>query len=309
MDRPKNLLSRNEYFDLLDETDLILNVGDEPELNQNKNQYGINYETKAVEHREKKVKALAKAHLYLHSLKPKFHQIENYLRWHPKAADAKAYKGALDMYKLRLEEVRSEMKNQKELFLPLAKESLDWSKYVKKHHEEYNIPTAKILLAQMNKEKESYNAAAELAAMVQAQNKELYNQARKQRNNSLRAAGVEPSEMNNTQNNLANTLSKEMKEEAEKAWAAQRQDLVNMIEGKQKSQKNQLREALGPNADKYNLNNMNKINNSLTKQIQANYKAHLNEVRAKKQKRMLAKQSQSRKARKDRKGRRSTRRT
>jgi len=307
MSKFKLPLSPDDYLELLDETDLILNVGDEPDLNINKNRFGLEFETKDVEWLQNKVKALAKAHLYLHSLKPKFAEIEKYLRWHPNAADAKKYKAALHMYQVRMDEVRSDLKNKKEVFLPTAKESLEWSKLAKQRYETVDIPTAKLLLELMDKEKESANAQAELAAAIESQDKELYNQAKKKQNKQLRNAGIEPS--NNGQNTFANNLSKQMKEEAEKAWAAERQNLVDIIEGKQKSQKNMLREALGPNADKYNLNSMNQVNNSLTKQMQANYKAHLNEIRAKKQKRLLAKQSQSRKARKTRKNSRSTRRT
>ncbi len=296
MERPKNLLSSDEYFDLLDETDLILNVGDEPEFNIKKNQYGINYETKDIELREKKVKALAKAHLYLHSLKPKFKQIEHYLRWHPKAADAKAYKAALDMYDLRLDEVRSEIKNQKEFFLPRARQSLEWSKTAKQHHEEFEIPVLKMLLAIHNRDKEAYNAQANLARELNAQEKEMAIEAQKRQNNQLRAAGVEPITRNTLGNQEAETLDREMKEEAEKAWANERQDLVNMIEGKQTSQTNEF-------------NNIKSQFNINMEEAAASRKAYLNEVRAKKQKRLLAKQSQSRKARKNRKARRSTRRT
>jgi hypothetical protein len=309
MSKFKLQLSPDDYLELLDETDLILNIGNEPELNLNKNRFGLEFETKDVEWLQKNVKALAKAHLYLHSLKPKFAEIEKYLRWHPNAADAKAYKAALHMYQLRMDEVRSDLKDKKEFFLPTAKESLEWSKQAKQRYETVDIPTAKLLLQLLDKEKESADAQAELAAEIEARNKELYNQARKMQNKQLRNAGFEPSTNNTNQNTLANNLSKQMKEEAEKAWENQRQNLVNIIEGKQKSQKNMLREALGPDADKYNLNSMNQVNNSLTKQMQANYKAHLNEIRAKKQKRLLAKQSQSRKARKTRKNSRSTRRT
>jgi hypothetical protein len=290
MNRPRNLLSTKDYFDLLDETDLILNVGNSPNFNGNKNQYGINYETKQAEYIEKKIKALARAHLYLHSLKPKFHQIENYLRWHPKAADAKAYTAVLHMYKLRLDEVRSEIKDQKEFYMPHVLESLDWSKSAKQHHEEFEIPLAKMVLAQMNKEDESYNAQEELAAAIKSQQKERYNFAKELENSRMRAVGAESSPT--YKNDLANTLSKEMQEDAKRARTMRRQAIVNIIEGKRKSRKNMLRKALGSDANQYNLNSFNQINNSLTKQNRANYKAHLNDVRAKKQKRMLTKESE-----------------
>jgi hypothetical protein len=296
MSGSKKILPAENYFRMLDETDLITNVGNVPDLNLNKNKHGIEYETKYINYTEKEIKALAKAHLYLASLKPKFKEIEYYLRWHPNSPDAKAYKAALELYTFRMNNIRSNLKNKKTSTLPLSKEMLEWSKFGEKWHQEMNIPAAKLMLEQMNREKQASDAQANLVRKLDAENQELYQQAKLQQNKQLREAGIEPTE--NVVDTFVNNLSKQQKEEANKAWAEQRQELVNIIEGKEKSPNNYLRNA-GVEPVHFN------SNNSFLKEVQANHRAYLNKLRANKQKRNMTRVSR----RKNRKTRRLTRRT
>ena len=302
MDDSRKIPSPNEFVDMFLEEDLILDIGSPPKQ-QNQDQYGIQYQRNYIEFLEKDIKALGKAHLYLVSLKPKFQQIEHYLRWHPTGKNTDDYLSLLNTYKIRLAFVRQQLKSKKESLL-FEKEILEMNEASKRQHETVEVPAAKLILEQMNREKKSSNAQRELYHILRDMEKKEAEEATILLNARRKKAGIESLSVDHSLRNEYENRRRKLEENANQAWASEHQKVTNVAEGKfvgWDKIKNNRNKRLGfsPTSN----------DDPIIQEIRDRHKARLNEFRARKRNKTLAKQSQSRKARKDRKGRRSTRRT
>ncbi len=297
MSQTKTLLPPNEYADMILEVGLILDIGKPPRL-EDKNEFGIDYSQKYVDYLENKVKALAKAHLYLASMKSKFQEIEHYLRWHPNGKDAEDYKSLLNSYESQFDLIKKQLKSNKEDKLPLAKNELQMAERSKMHHETVEIPAAKLMIEQMNHEKKAFNAQKEAYNVLKSLEKKEYNEAKKIHNDRLREIGLEPIEEDLENRKKMDERRKKLGREAEEAWARERQKLVNIAEGKFEGW-NKINEK---RFQKYGILPRSRLrNDSLFQKIEANRQARFNALRARKRNKSLAKQSQTRRARKTRK--------
>jgi hypothetical protein len=238
MNQSQTIPSPEEFLKLINHAKLLLDIGKAPKLN-NKNQYGIEYERAYVDYTEKKIKALAKAHLYLHSLKPRIEQIKHYLRWHPKSKDANLYTFSLWMYDYTLDFVSNDLTKKKQENLPLEKESLRMSEMSKKHHEDVEVPAVKLILEQMNRNKTSANAQRNLLRKLNDMEKKQVNEARELLNAHRKEAGIVPIQLNNSQRQEYENRRKTLEKEANEAWISERQKVANItkeFEGRNKAE-------------------------------------------------------------------------
>jgi hypothetical protein len=224
MSQSQTIPSPEEFYTLIHHTRDILDIGRPPKLDT-KNQFGIEYGRAYVDYTEKSIKALAKAHLYLHSLKPRIEQIKHYVRWHPTSKDAKVYTILLDSYEYWLQFVSNDLTKKKQENLPLEKEILRMGEVSKKHHEDVEVPAAKRILEQMNRNKTSANAQRNLRYMLNDMEKKEANEARELLNARRKEAGIVSVQLNNSQRQEFENRRKKLETEANEAEARERQNL------------------------------------------------------------------------------------
>jgi hypothetical protein len=185
---------------MLKHAEALINVGKAPDWNRMTDPYGQTYSRNWYTYRQKEVKAIAKAHLYLHSLKPKMKAVQNFLRWHPTSDE---YQAIQQYYEYLLSEAKNNLKRIKNE-LPLNKLNSEMSNEYMRYHTNVMVPVTKSLLKQMNDQQKNAKEIESLA-----------------------------NELVPTSNNEGmNELRKKMKANANAAWKAERQGLENILTGK-----------------------------------------------------------------------------
>lgn len=311
-----------EYEYMLGLAELMMDVGDAPEWDETSDPYQQKYSRNWLDYQKRELKAAAKAHLYLHSLKPKMVPVQHFLRWHPKSDEYRAIQMHHDNL---LSEAKRRMANIKST-MNLDEETVKMANLAKEHREAVEVPALKLMLEQMNKQKESANAMAHLVEELKNSETKMANDARRERIKRLEKAltgrNLTEEELEQKlanekaaeKNNLANTLRAKHKANANKAWKNERQELENMLAGKTKSFDEKLAHALGYSGEEMNTfiaerkasrNEQALKDKALINEIKTSHRQHLNTIRAEKQKRNQAKtQSKSRKSKSYRKTRR-----
>lgn len=220
--------SPQQYWSLLRKGFEMAKVGAAPIFNKTKNYYGQQYSRNWLAHESKKVKALAKSHLFFHSLKPKMKQLQDYIQANPTAENVKEYTDILQIYFGRLDFITKKLKNTKES-LVLNQYDINIANMLKQHHNEVTVPAGKLVLQEMNKEEERHEAQKKVYNQFKSYEIQLAEEAEMKRKQRLENAGMNYQPSISMINNNFKNLRREREEQYKQAVANERRKVQNYV--------------------------------------------------------------------------------